>query len=163
VEWLTALIATAPEKRVVLFSHHQPFSLLDKQGPKLVTQLAPLLTSKKIFAWYWGHEHRCVMYQKRSDWGLWSRCIGHGGFPQFRDQFGNAPTKVAGNGLTWRSLPANSQSPAGTVLDGPNVNIPEYANEYGPHGFVTLELKADYILEWVHDADGTVLAENKLD
>ncbi len=162
VAWLTALIVRNPKKRVVLCSHHQPFSLLDKQGPKLSAQLSPLLSTKKIFAWYWGHEHRCVLYKKRDDWGLWGRCIGHGGFPYFRDQFANAPVQTAPNGLTWRRLEATSASPGGTVLDGPNANIPEHTGAYGPHGFATITLADTHIQEFIHDADGTVVAETRL-
>lgn len=162
VAWLTSLIAGAQGKKVVLLSHHQPFSLLDEQGPKLVTQLQPLLSAKQVFAWYWGHEHRCVLYEKRADWNLWGRCIGHGGFPQFRDQIGNVPAQAIPNGLNWTLLPETPLSPGGRLLDGPNLNIPEYGNEYGPHGFLTLGLRSDYIQEFVHDADGTVLTENTL-
>ncbi len=162
VDWLTALIVASPKKKVILLSHHQPYSLLDKQGPNLIAQLTPLLASKKIFAWYWGHEHRCVLYDRRDDWGLWGRCIGHGGFPYFRDQFGSAPSKTAPNGLSWRQVPANAMSPGAMVLDGPNVNIPEHAKEYGPHGFLTITLRADHIEEIVHDADGIVIGQTKL-
>jgi hypothetical protein len=162
VAWLTSLIAGAPGKKVVLLSHHQPFSLLDAQGPNLVAQLQSVLSAKQIFAWYWGHEHRCVLYDKRGDWNLWGRCIGHGGFPQFRDHVDGVPAQAAANGLSWKSLPATPLSPSGRLLDGPNANIPEHADEYGPHGFLTLELFSDRIQELVYDADGTIVADNTL-
>ena len=67
--WLERLIESGGNRKVVVFSHHQPFSLLDKQGPKLVTKLGRLLAQKKIFAWYWGHEHRCVLLRSASGLG----------------------------------------------------------------------------------------------
>ena len=33
---------------------------------------------KKIFAWYWGHEHRCALYDQHPKWGVFGRCIGNG-------------------------------------------------------------------------------------
>ncbi len=41
--WLTQLIAQAGDRKVVLFSHHQPYSLLDVQGPQLDAQCRSVL------------------------------------------------------------------------------------------------------------------------
>jgi Calcineurin-like phosphoesterase len=68
--WLTNLIAQAGDRRVVLSSHHQPFSLMDVQGPKLVQKLQPHLATGRIYAWYWGHEHHCVVYDGHPAWRL---------------------------------------------------------------------------------------------
>jgi len=57
VSWLKTTVQNAGQRKVVLFSHHQPFSRLDQQGPKLQSALADLLQGKAITAWYWGHEH----------------------------------------------------------------------------------------------------------
>ncbi|MGE0451869.1 MAG: metallophosphoesterase, partial [Vicinamibacterales bacterium] len=56
--WLQRLIDGAGSRKVVLVSHHQPFSLLESQGPKLVAKLGNLLGRRRIFAWSWGHEQR---------------------------------------------------------------------------------------------------------
>ena len=54
---------------MILFSHHQPFSRLDKQGPNLQNTLADLFQKKAITAWYWGHEHNCIIYDKHPTFG----------------------------------------------------------------------------------------------
>src|SRR5262249_22137300 len=66
--WLAGLVAAAGKRKVVLFCHHQPYSLFESQGPKLVEKLDGLLSAGRIFAWYWGHEHRCVVYDKHPLW-----------------------------------------------------------------------------------------------
>jgi hypothetical protein len=149
--WLAQLIAQCGDRKVLLFSHHQPFSQLDVQGPNLVAKLLPQLQSRSIYAWYWGHEHRCVMYEAHPVWGLLGRCIGHSGFPEFRkDVWGGAPVQP-----TWLKLPATSDAPAAEVLDGSNPYIKGHETEYGPHGYVTLEFENKKLTEVVHLPDGT--------
>ncbi len=63
VAWLEALVAAAGTRKLILFSHHQPFSQLDDQGPKLQWALGSLQKSQRSHAWYWGHEHRLVLYE----------------------------------------------------------------------------------------------------
>lgn len=153
--WVKALADASPEKKLLLFSHHQPFSLLDNQGPKLVAKLETLFTSKRIYAWYWGHEHHCVLYGPHKLYGLRGRCVGHGGFPYFRE------TKVLGNDPppkpAWKRLDSQNLVPFGRVLDGSNPYIEGHEKEYGPHGYMTLEFDEDDLFEIVHDADGTRL------
>ena len=36
VAWLEQIVQRAGDRKVVVFSHHQPYSLFDSQGPKLV-------------------------------------------------------------------------------------------------------------------------------
>src|SRR5262245_28134231 len=153
--WVTALADASPEKKLVLFSHHQPFSLLDNQGPKLVAKLEKLFNTKRIYAWYWGHEHHCVLYGPHTLYGLRGRCVGHGGFPYFRDK------KVLGNDPptrpSWKRLDSRNLVPFGRILDGSNPFIEGHEKEYGPHGYMTLEFDEDELFEIVHDADGTRL------
>src|SRR5262249_36133091 len=99
--WLEGLIAAAGSRKVVLFTHHQPYSLLEKQGTKLVEKLSGLLEDRRIFAWYWGHEHRCVVYDVHPAWGLRGRCIGHGGYPYFRTKPSDAEQAYGGGDFTW--------------------------------------------------------------
>jgi hypothetical protein len=153
--WVTALADASPEKNLVLFSHHQPFSLLDSQGPKLVAKLEKLFTTKRIYAWYWGHEHHCVLYGPHKLYGLRGRCVGHGGFPYFREKktMGSDPPPRP----TWKRLDSRNLVPFGRVLDGSNPFIEGHEKEYGPHGYMTLEFDEDELFEIVHDADGTRL------
>jgi len=153
VAWLTGLINAAGSRKVILFSHHQPFSQLDDQGPKLVQKLSALLNAQRIHAWFWGHEHRCVIYSPHSTFGFKGRCVGHGGFPAFRDTFNSPGT----NNYEWRMLPANSEAPAAEVLDGPNLFIPGEEARYSPHGYLTLEFDGANCLETYFDAARTVV------
>jgi predicted phosphodiesterase len=68
--WINKMIAAAGTRKVILCSHHQPFSALDDQGPNLQTALGPLLDAGRIEAWFWGHEHRLVIYEPHPKWGV---------------------------------------------------------------------------------------------
>ena len=109
VAWLKSVVQKAGQRKVILFSHHQPFSRLDKQGPKLQTALADLFQKKAITAWYWGHEHDCIIYDKHPTFGLLGRCIGHGGIPSPRKiQVIDAPADQQLSGVAWKRLAASS-------------------------------------------------------
>lgn len=134
VAWLHDIVKNAGDRRVVLFSHHQPFSLYEAQGRKLVKQLGTLLDERRIHAWYWGHEHRCVVHDPHPQWGLLGRCVGHSGFPYFRDDFAE-PLSEPG----WQQVPAKNLVPGARVLDGPNRYVEKRPQKYGPNGYVVLE------------------------
>lgn len=152
VDWLRGIIAAAGPRKVVLFSHHQPFSLLDpNQGPLLVAALREFLEAGKIFAWYWGHEHRCVLYDPQPQYGFRGRCVGHGGFPEMRPDLGSAPYV---DGDSWRRVPANQNSPGALVLDTPNLYIPGFEEQYSPHGFMRLDFQDQRLIEYVRAPDG---------
>lgn len=154
VDWLTKLINDAgPNRKVILFSHHQPFSQLDHQGPKLVAAMGGLL--KRIHAWFWGHEHRCVLYAPHSEFGFKGRCIGHGGFPGFRDRFSTPGTGE----FSWKFLDKNDDAPAAEVLDGPNKFMEGEESRYSPHGYTTLDLNGGECIESYFAADGTRLRD----
>jgi hypothetical protein len=143
VAWLKSIVDAAGSRKLLLFSHHQPFSQLDDQGPHLQKALADILSKQRIHAWFWGHEHRLVLYESHSAWGFKGRCIGHGGFPAFRD--GLIP---AGDTYEWVDLPARpSGVPKARVLDGPNFWVVEDPMKYSPHGFVTLDFEGDKVWE----------------
>ncbi len=154
-QWLQGLASQLDGRKLVLFSHHQPFSRLDSQGPKLVKKLSSLLSTKKIYAWYWGHEHRCALYDKHGSWDLYGRCVGHGGFPYYREKvlFGDeVPDKPQ-----FRRVGGKNLVPAAMILDGSNPFIEQAPERYGPHGYMTLEFDGDELFETVHDANGDVL------
>jgi hypothetical protein len=78
LEWLTAQL-DSPTRRTLLLSHHQLFSPYDSRVSKgtLLNKTEALLP--RIQAWFWGHEHRCVIMGEYM--GIKARCIGHGGIP----------------------------------------------------------------------------------
>jgi hypothetical protein len=159
VSWLKAIIAAAGTRKLIVFSHHQPFSQLDDQGPKLQIALADLLAQQRIHAWFWGHEHRLVVYEPHPQWAFKGRCVGNGGFPAFRDNLTSTPSNI----YQWVSLPPAPHAPGAKVLDGPNFWIPEDPMRYSPHGFLTLDLDGDQAFETYHVPDGVaVSARNPL-
>lgn len=149
VAWLKSIIVAAEPRKVILFSHHQPFSQLDAQGPNLQTALADILSRQRIHAWFWGHEHRLVLYDAHSVGGFKGRCIGHGGFPSFRDNL-TPPLNI----YQWVNLARQASGvPAAKVLDGPNFWVTEDPMKYSPHGFVTLDFDRDKVWETYYTPD----------
>lgn len=143
VEWVKSIVSAAGNRKLILFSHHQPFSQLDDQGPTLQVALGDLLNSQRIHAWFWGHEHRLVLYDPHPIWGFKGRCIGHGGFPGFRDDLPDAH----GNVYQWLILPAQPHVPGARLLDGPNFWIPQEPEGFSPHGYVVLDFDGDTVSE----------------
>ena len=91
--WLGQRLTAAPGKKGVLLSHHQMFSAYERGGEKLEQKLQPALDADRIRAWFWGHEHRCAIYepQRKVQYG---RCIGHGGVPVYASS-GSLPAGVS--------------------------------------------------------------------
>jgi hypothetical protein len=80
--WVLKQLEDHPSLRTVLLSHHQPFSAYEPGAKVLGKKIAPVLATKRIDAWFWGHEHRCLTYREHMDIGF-SSCIGHGGIPEY--------------------------------------------------------------------------------
>jgi hypothetical protein len=163
VAWLNAVVRQAGSRRVVLFSHQQLFSRLSDQGPKLQRALRHLLESRAISAWYWGHEHQCLVYDPHPRYGLVARCLGNGGIPEAREQIvKDAPVHARAGAVCWKRLSATADSPACVALDGPNPDIPETPEKFVPHGFMTLELDGPILRERVFLADGEEILSNQI-
>lgn len=158
--WLKEVVEQAGPRKIILFSHHQLFSRLDNQGPRLASALAPLLTEGRIHLWYWGHEHRCVIYDQHPQYRLLARCIGHGGIPYSRKPVQDAEVVEEVEGEQWRALPGAGLVPACRVLDGPNQDITRKGHKYGPHGYLVLEFDGPEVRELVHSARGKLLYRN---
>ncbi|NDU91856.1 MAG: hypothetical protein G3I10_04505 [Ferrovum sp.] len=155
VDWIKRQLASAGKRKVIFFSHHQPFSYLNPGGDKLRAKLGGILESGRIYAWFFGHEHRLVLYAAHTKWGLSARCVGNGGFPEFRDTVSGC-----GGPTHFVQLPATPDVPASELLDGPNPFIddaPSDPDKYGPHGFLTLELDGTAAYETYFDPKGTTL------
>ncbi len=155
VDWATKLIAAAGVRKVILCSHHQPFSTLDAQGPNLQAALGPLLDQQRITAWFFGHEHRLMVYEPHHKWGVKARCIGHGGFPAFRD----TDIGAGGNIYKWIHMHSRPYAPEALLLDGPNFWVTADPNQYSPHGYVFLELKGSTAWETYRTPDNIAVSE----
>jgi hypothetical protein len=171
VDWLTGLIAGARDRKVVLFSHHQLFSHFESQGVKLWTHpgFGAILRSKRIFAWYWGHEHRCSIFEAPDPtFGLLARCIGHSGMPQGRDRTRGLPraTEEKFVRAEWRRSPAQTVDshplPSVVVLDGRNDLIKDEEDKFSPHGYAVLTFDGATLIEQVIDASGHVIYDGTL-
>jgi hypothetical protein len=161
IGWLHTVIGQAGRRKVVLFSHHQLFSRLGHQGGKLENALAALLHARIIKAWYWGHEHQCVLYDPHPGYGLFARCLGNGGIPEPRTTtIRNAGAEETIGTVQWKRLSATAESPSCLVLDGPNQFVEGEEEKFGPHGFMTLFFEGARLTESVFLADGTPLHEH---
>lgn len=162
VEWLTNLVEQAGGRRVLLFSHHQLFSWAEGPKPVIQGQLAGLLAAKKIFGWYWGHEHRCMLFDRQEAWGIHGRCVGHSGFPYWRDHFEGTSEPTGQQDTSWLKVTEKNGVPGGLLLEGPNVYVPGYTDRYGPQGYMTLEFDGPRLNEVVHAPDGGVQYNRQL-
>jgi len=160
--WLQDVMAQQGDRKVVLFSHHQLFSALSGQGPKLTAKLQQYLAGQRIFAWYWGHEHLLALYEPHPSWGLTARCVGHGGFPYFRPHFGGAAHTDLPNGMAFRTFAASVRAPQARVLDGSNEYLGDHRDRYGPNGFMRLRLEGPELQEEVVTPAGATLWTGQL-
>ena len=172
VAWVNTVIEQAQKdgpRKIVLFSHQQPFSQLSGQGPKLQLALKHLLEGKKITAWYFGHEHVCAIYDRHPAWNLFGRCLGNGGIPEPRDKRVTSaqddpqhPTGV--KDIVWKRVTVTPESPGAIVLDGPNMTMEKSKDQqkFSPHGFMTLQFQGNELVEKVFLSDGSQLYEKTL-
>lgn len=167
VAWLNELLAISGEHKVILLTHHQPFSAFEGGAFAMVKALTPLLASRRIHAWYWGHEHRCVRYEPHPAWGVLGRCIGHGGYPYDAVVSQGDWVKRAGlNNSQWYGFGARGDIPAGTILADRNPYVvPKPGSthtDYGAHGFVVLRLDGPRCIESYLRPDGEVIWQEQL-
>jgi hypothetical protein len=155
VGWVKRMVAAAGTRHVILCSHHQPFSILDDQGPKIQAALGELLEKQRIAAWFWGHEHRLVVYEPHHKWGVKGRCVGHGGFPSFRD----TDIGAGGSVYKWIHMHSRPHAPEALLLDGPNFWVTANPDQYSPHGYVFLEFDGTKAWETYRAPDNVAVSE----
>lgn len=169
-DWVQEVLAQAGDRKFVLLSHHQPFSAFEDVDQTFVASLQGLLHSGRVVAWYWGHEHKCILYSPHKEWGTHGRCVGHGGYPYFLvnrkmwvkeepmpGEEVELPAQEREAGSQWYVFPESEAAPGGLVLGD---NCPELgadAENYGAQGFVTLELDGPRLIEKIRRPDGTII------
>lgn len=84
-DWIATKREKNPNRKTMLLSHHQLFSEYGHDGPKIEAKLGEQLNDKPVEAWFWGHEHRCIWFQKGHRGVGAARCVGHGGIPVYVD------------------------------------------------------------------------------
>lgn len=81
-EWLASKLDSSGRRTMVL-THHQPFSAYEHVSQALTDKVKQAVGNRKLDAWLWGHEHRCVVYERDPAPYLgFGTCIGHGGVPR---------------------------------------------------------------------------------
>jgi hypothetical protein len=172
VTWLLQIVRNAGDRKIILFSHQQLYSSIEKeQGTKLWShpQFGALLRSKRIFAWYWGHEHRCIIYELPDvNFGILGRCIGHSGMPQsrystigLRRAAGSEYERADWRFCTAQTVQGNALSRA-IVLEGPNELIDGEEEKFLPHGYGVLSLDGTHLVEEIRSATGKVIYARRL-
>lgn len=196
VNWLNQILALpeARNKKVIFFSHHQLFSKLESQGRALASDdcLGKLLREGRVTAWYWGHEHRCSIYDPHPGYGgLLARCVGHSGMPETRSKVRGwsveRTVETPQDPVLWRRFDAETKTklfgkepidvPSGIVLDGRNRYMVDEAQKpsgigswfstdenekFAPHGYATLEFNGGDLVERVHTPDGFEIHQMKV-
>jgi Calcineurin-like phosphoesterase len=80
--WVQAQLDGNAGLRTAILSHHQLFSAYEPGAAKLRERMEPVLATKRVDAWFWAHEHRCLTYKPHMDVPF-SSCVGHGGIPEY--------------------------------------------------------------------------------
>lgn len=127
--WVAARQRQHPHKKLVLLSHHQPFSAFENDCPSLLG----LLANNTVTGWFWGHEHRFAVYKPRPDL-KYGRLIGHGGVPVWA-RSATTPTPDTVTYVSTRGFRSGIErfalfGFAVLDLDGPRIRA-RYFDEYG--------------------------------
>jgi len=137
--WLVDKIKDNTTQQTILLSHHQPFSAFAQEnadGAKLNEDAKNLFDAAgvaSVFAWFFGHEHRCTLYNDAYS-GFKARLIGNGCIPHSPPD----PSKLPAAGcqpFTRMNTGGNASGDALSgfallKLNGPAIDI-QYINEDG--------------------------------
>ena len=146
IPWLDARLREG-DSRNILLTHHQPFSAYDERPTepdhRLAATMKPFVDSGRVFGWFWGHEHACVIYE---DDQFRARAIGHGGKDTLASYyaFTRHPSPKVRHTFAERVRKGPSTAPAASRVamngcallnfQGPVLEI-EYADEEGKRWF----------------------------
>ncbi len=100
-----------------------------------------------------------MLYDAHPAWGLLGRCIGHGGYPYFRDKLSDLPMP---EGNLWRRMEPKNLVPGALILDAPNQYVEGEEDQYGANGYVTLEFDEHRLNETIHAPDGSIVRDRQL-
>jgi Calcineurin-like phosphoesterase len=139
VAWHRQVLAQRGDRKVVLLSHHQPFSAFSAVGQdtanndvysnqRLLGAFENLLES--VSAWFFGHEHNSVIYAPYAKVAR-GRCLGSSAIPA--DPQDGDPYKIVSADIPWNSqvkLSINDRLYAHGYaimdLDGPQARVRYY-------------------------------------
>ena len=101
------------------------------------------------------------LYEPHQFYGLRGRCVGHGGFPYFRET--KVLGKTAPSAPVWKTLESRNLVPSARILDGDNRYITEAPASYGPNGYMSLAFDGAELFEIVHTPEGTEIWNQPID
>lgn len=141
-QFVNAIAEENPQRKLGFLSHHQYISVYSPEdiGTELGEKLAPTLDARKVTAWWWGHEHRCMGFEA-SGGVRFPRCIGHGGVPT-------------------TPLPEGPIPKPGTWLE--NTSFIEDNQCWTHFGYAVLDLDGDRIDVRYRNDDGTTPREEEV-
>jgi len=113
-KWINSLISGGqidPQKLIVL-THHNGLSYDGKTEVAISSELNSILGGDPA-AWYWGHVHNGIVYNKPTITGRnsFTRCVGHGAIP-----FGKAFALVGDDSVAYYANTINQSIPNNTIL-----------------------------------------------
>merc|ERR1719436_1944071 len=93
------MLKNPDDKRgIILLSHHQPHSDFDSDYPATHEQLEEFFPPGKSVVWIFGHEHILAIYnvlkRPNSDFWIYPRLIGNGGFSNLIAKVRGSPHQV---------------------------------------------------------------------
>jgi Calcineurin-like phosphoesterase len=134
---LVAARAADPQRRLLLLSHHQLFTISDDNdvGKPIAKALRPTLDGDGIDVWFWGHEHDCVAYHPHAGVRA-ARAIGHGAVPELAAAAPADPPSF----LQWR-------------YNGYRVGADDGLH-WAKHGFAVLDLDGERLTAHYVDDEG---------
>ena len=118
-DWLVAILKKQDGRRNILLTHHQPVSahLLEfGESEALRKDISALLDTEgidrtAIFGWFFGHEHRCAIYDVDPNTNYQPRLIGSGCIPHLvQQERASDPGCTPAQYFNWRSEPGNPKS-----------------------------------------------------
>lgn len=140
--WLIDLLKAEPKKANILLTHHQPVSAhraeFDASKP-LRDDIDELLALEgvgetAIFAWFFGHEHRCTIYDDQAAPYMarliGSGCIPHAAQREIASDSGCSPAKWFNKRETLPGSNSAISMYANLKFDGQNLTV-EYIDEDG--------------------------------
>jgi len=131
--WVKQRIDNSRQK-VLLLSHHQLFSAYESVEEAVGNKLQGVLDTNRIRSWFWGHEHRCMLYKPYRK-VEYARCVGHAGVPVYMshnaDDSYPEPGEYEYRGYLVKGIERWALL-GFAVLDfeGPSIHV-KYVNEYG--------------------------------
>ena len=105
----------------------------------MAAKLQPIADAQPLDAWFWGHEHRCIVYRDVQNVRLAS-VVGHGGIPEYLHEELASP--FTGQEYEYRKIHSTDWQPWITFgfcvldLDGPDLKV-TYIDEDGDRHHTT--------------------------